>query len=136
MAKIEIMEDNFFDRYWSIISILCEGAEEDMYEALEADISDRGSCSIRIGLVKPEELKVIIDVMSMHLCRYWLDEEPAVNPSGDYSLWVESRMPDGRTGGFTWGLRRENPKINSRGNRRKSANSRKMPRGGIEHDNT
>lgn len=125
---LEVMKDTWFDRYWTIISMLCEGAEEDMYETLEADTSDRGSCSIRIGLVKPEELAVIKDVMSMHLCRYWLDDEPAVNPNGDYSLWVESRMPDGRSGGFTWGLRRENPEIFSRGNRREVANSKRISR--------
>lgn len=125
---LEIMKDNYFDRYWTIVSILCDGAEEDMYEAFEADTSDRGSCSIRIGLVKPEELEVIVDVMNLHGCRYWLDDKPAVNPDGDYSLWVEASQPNGIITRYTWGLRRENPEIISHKNRREAVNSRKMSR--------
>ena len=130
--KTEIIKDGHFYRFWNMIDRLIINAECEMLDACEADTSDRGVCSVNIGKINADELRAIADVMYLNGCKYWLDDEPTINPEGEYTLWVEARDKVGALHDLTWGFRRENPESFSRGNRREAAASRRMSRGGVK----
>lgn len=94
---LEIIKDNYFDRYRTIVSMLCDGAKEDSEESDYV-----GVCLIKIGNISDEELEAIISVMAENNCRYWCGE-PRINPEREYELWVEY-IPDDEDGELRWGL--------------------------------